>query len=112
MQMKQSAVRLRTALHALGTTAGGAMAMSLMTLAPVQAVHAQATCAAAWSASTVYTGGQTASENGTNYLANWWTQGNDPATSRQKGRTMAGSQCGSNGGTGRRRIGSRSGIDH
>jgi hypothetical protein len=80
MQMKQSAVRLRTALHALGTTAGGAMAMSLMTLAPVQAVHAQATCAAAWSASTVYTGGQTASENGTNYLANWWTQGNDPAT--------------------------------
>jgi len=28
----------------------------------------------------VYTGGNTASENGTNYIANWWTQGNDPAT--------------------------------
>ena len=56
------------------------MAMSLMVLAPVQTAHAQSTCAAAWSASTVYTGGQTASENGTNYVANWWTQGNDPAT--------------------------------
>ena len=38
-------------------------------------------CAAAWSATQVYTGGNTASENGTNYTANWWTQGNDPATS-------------------------------
>src|SRR5271168_5207553 len=38
------------------------------------------TCAAAWGASTVYTGGMTASENSTNYLANWWTQGNDPAS--------------------------------
>ena len=28
----------------------------------------------------MYTGGNTASENGTNYTANWWTQGNDPAT--------------------------------
>ena len=37
-------------------------------------------CSAAWSASTVYTGGGTASENGVNYRANWWTQGNDPAT--------------------------------
>jgi chitinase len=38
-------------------------------------------CAAAWSATAVYTGGMTASENSTNYLANWWTQGNDPASS-------------------------------
>jgi chitinase len=39
-----------------------------------------ATCSPAWGASTVYTGGGTASENGLNYTANWWTQGNDPAT--------------------------------
>ena len=38
------------------------------------------TCAAAWSSTQVYTGGNQASENGTNYTANWWTQGNDPAT--------------------------------
>jgi chitodextrinase len=41
---------------------------------------ASGNCAAAWSASQVYTGGNTASENSTNYTANWWTQGNDPAT--------------------------------
>ena len=40
-----------------------------------------ASCAAAWSASTVYTAGQQASENGVLYQANWWTEGNDPATS-------------------------------
>jgi len=80
MQLKKSVVCLRTALHAIGTATGGAMALSLLMLAPVQSAHAQATCAAAWSASTVYNGGQTASENGKNYLANWWTQGNDPAT--------------------------------
>ena len=82
MRVKQSVVWLRTAIHALGTTAGGVMAMSLLTMAPVQTVQAQSlpACAAAWSASAVYTGGNTASENGTNYKANWWTQGNDPAT--------------------------------
>ena len=82
MHTKKSVVWLRTALNAVGTTAGGAMAMSLMTVAPVQALHAQTTtaCAAAWNASTAYNGGAVASENGINYVANWWTQGNDPAT--------------------------------
>lgn len=37
-------------------------------------------CAAAWSASAVYTGGQTASYDNVNYTANWWTQGNNPST--------------------------------
>ncbi|HEX4256612.1 MAG TPA: carbohydrate-binding protein, partial [Streptosporangiaceae bacterium] len=70
---------LRTALitgSALGLTAGG----SVLALTAGSAAQAATTCAAAWSASTVYTGGQQASENGTNYPANWWTQGNDPAT--------------------------------
>ncbi len=34
---------------------------------------------AAWSATTVYTAGMEASENGAVYLANWWNEGDDPA---------------------------------
>jgi chitinase len=63
---------------ALGLTVGGAATFAM---AAAPAAQAATTCAAAWSASTVYTGGQQASENGTNYTANYWTQGNDPATS-------------------------------
>jgi hypothetical protein len=37
-------------------------------------------CAAAWSSTSVYNGGASASENSINYHANWWTQGDDPAT--------------------------------
>lgn len=38
------------------------------------------TCATAWSAANVYTAGGQSSENSVNYQANWWTQGDDPAT--------------------------------
>jgi chitodextrinase len=37
-------------------------------------------CAATWNSTSVYTGGQTASLNGVNYQANFWTQGQNPAT--------------------------------
>jgi chitinase len=37
-------------------------------------------CPAAWSATAVYTGGQTASQNGHKYTAKWWTQNESPAT--------------------------------
>jgi hypothetical protein len=37
-------------------------------------------CAAAWSATQVYTAGMTASESGIDYVANYWTEGNNPAT--------------------------------
>jgi chitinase len=70
---------LRTALitgSALGLTAGG----SVLALASGPAAQAATTCAAAWSSSAVYTAGNQASENGINYTANWWTQGNNPAT--------------------------------
>jgi hypothetical protein len=65
---------------ALSTLSGAIMAV--FAVMPVNAVHAQTApaCAAAWSAGTVYTGGDMASENSNNYHANWWTQGNDPAT--------------------------------
>src|ERR1700727_1681182 len=70
---------LRTALvagSALALTAGG----SVLALASGPAAQAATACAAAWSSSTVYTAGNQASENGINYTANWWTQGNNPAT--------------------------------
>ena len=71
---------LRAALiagSALGLTAGA----SGLALASGPAAQASTACAAAWSSSAVYTAGDQASENGINYTANWWTQGNDPATS-------------------------------
>lgn len=61
-------------------TLGVAIALALSSAVPLRAAHAATACAAAWSAGTVYTGGNVASENGVNYLANWWTQGDDPAT--------------------------------
>ncbi|HEY9131191.1 MAG TPA: carbohydrate-binding protein, partial [Dyella sp.] len=81
MSEKRSVVS-RWALGALSSSVGAAMAIGLMAVVPVQTVQAQSApaCAAPWSASQVYTAGNTASENGINYKANWWTQGNDPAT--------------------------------
>jgi chitinase len=70
---------LRTALisgSALGLIAGG----SVLALASGPAAQAATACAATWSSTAVYTAGNQASENGINYTANWWTQGNDPAT--------------------------------
>src|SRR5690349_12097560 len=43
-------------------------------------VHAQAACVPPWSAGQVYTAGNQASLNGTNYQANWWTLGEDPSS--------------------------------
>jgi chitinase len=41
---------------------------------------AAAACASAWSSSQVYVGGNSASQNGHNYTAKWWTQNESPAT--------------------------------
>jgi len=38
------------------------------------------TCATAWSATAIYTAGMTASVGGENYVANFWTQNQNPAT--------------------------------
>lgn len=38
-----------------------------------------ANCAPAWTATTIYTAGKTATRSGVIYRANWWTQGDDPA---------------------------------
>ena len=81
MHAKQS-VRARAMSAMLGGTAGAVAWAGLLAAAPMSSAIAQTApaCAAAWSASAVYVGGDVASENGINYKANWWTQGNDPAT--------------------------------
>jgi len=71
---------LHTTLMA-GSAFGLAAGATVLAAASAPAAQAAATCAAAWSATTVYTAGQQASENGVNYTANYWTEGNDPATS-------------------------------
>src|SRR5580704_7309472 len=100
---------LHTALiagSALALTVGG----SGLALASGSAAQASTACAAAWSSSTVYTAGEQASEDGINYTANWWTQGNDPATNNggsgsgepwtSDGSCTGGSGSGSGSGTG------------
>ena len=71
---------LRAALIA-GSAIGLTTGSSVLALASGPAAQASTACAAAWSSTAVYTAGEQASENGINYTANWWTQGNDPATS-------------------------------
>ncbi|HEV2634710.1 MAG TPA: carbohydrate-binding protein, partial [Actinocrinis sp.] len=74
----------RRILHStliLGSAFGLAAGGTVLAVAAAPAALAATTCATAWSSGTVYTAGQQASENGTNYTANYWTQGNDPATS-------------------------------
>ena len=43
------------------------------------------TCAAAWSASAVYTSGAAVSHDGHNWSARWWTQGEEPGAAGQWG---------------------------
>src|SRR3954471_1443558 len=61
-----------------------AMAVSLAaagtTFYLASSAGAAATCAPAWSATAVYVGGNSASQNGHNYTAKWWTQNESPAT--------------------------------
>lgn len=78
---KASAIRCRAVVGGCTGSVGLAIAFALSSVIPVQSAHAATACAAAWQAGTVYNGGNVASENGVNYVANWWTQGNDPATS-------------------------------
>ncbi|MFD5029135.1 glycoside hydrolase family 19 protein [Streptomyces sp. NPDC058220] len=52
-------------------------ALALAIFLPASSASA-ATCASGWNASAVYTGGNTASYNGHNWSAKWWTQGETP----------------------------------
>lgn len=83
----------RIRLGAIGAVAA-AIVGGTIAAAPV-AAQAASTCATPWSSGTAYNGGATASENGTNYTANWWTQGDDPAT--HSGASGSGQPWTSNG---------------
>src|SRR4051794_41879043 len=66
---------------------------------------AQTTCSPTWNSTSVYTAGMKASLNGINYTANFWTQGQSPATNNGgpgSGQpwTSNGSCSGSSGGGG------------
>lgn len=65
--------RMRTLASAAAMTLAGAL---VVIIGPTGA--SAATCATPWSASAVYTGGMTASHNGRNWQAKWWTQGETP----------------------------------
>src|SRR6202035_3893551 len=56
-------------------TSGASSALSVTTSA-----SGGSGCATAWSSTAVYTQGMTASQNGENYVANFWTQNQSPAT--------------------------------
>ncbi|MFE9043751.1 glycoside hydrolase family 19 protein [Streptomyces sp. NPDC012421] len=69
-------------------------ALGLAVLLPATAGAAPA-CVAAWNSGQVYTGGMTASYNGRNWYAKWWTQNERPGSSdvwRDEGA------CGTGGG--------------
>ncbi|MFB6593163.1 glycoside hydrolase family 19 protein [Streptomyces diastaticus] len=59
-----------------------ALSAVVAALVVLPAATAQAaTCATAWNATAVYTGGQSASYDGRNYTAKWWTQNERPGSS-------------------------------
>lgn len=57
-----------------------ALGVSLLLLCMARVGAAQTTCNATWVSTSVYTAGMKVSLNGINYTANFWTQGQSPAT--------------------------------
>ncbi|MEV0521875.1 glycoside hydrolase family 19 protein [Streptomyces sp. NPDC050439] len=54
---------------------------AMIVIGPAAATAAAAACATPWNSSSVYTGGNTASYNGHNWTAKWWTQNETPGRS-------------------------------
>ena len=61
-------------------TDGAGTSSASSTLSVTTLAGGGGSCATAWSATAVYTAGMTASLSGENYVANFWTQGNNPST--------------------------------
>ncbi|MFE0701863.1 glycoside hydrolase family 19 protein [Streptomyces sp. NPDC058872] len=81
--------KLVTLMAALCTAVG------LVALLPVASAGAAPACVGAWNSGSVYTGGMTASYNGHNWYAKWWTLNERPGSSdvwRDEGA------CGTGGG--------------
>ncbi|XVV01627.1 glycoside hydrolase family 19 protein [Actinosynnema sp. CA-248983] len=66
------------AVAAIATIVVGAA----LTVAVATTSASAAACATPWSASAVYTGGMTASHNGHNWSAKWWTQNETPGSAQ------------------------------
>ncbi|RKE16850.1 glycoside hydrolase family 19 protein [Streptomyces sp. TLI_171] len=77
--------------------AGALAAAGLAVVVPATSTAAAA-CASPYSASQVYTGGMSASYNGHNWNAKWWTQGETPSTGGSGVWADQGA-CGGGGGT-------------
>jgi chitinase len=60
--------------------ANGSSAPSSAVSVTTQSGGGSGSCDTPWSSTQVYTAGMTASVSGENYVANWWTQGQNPAT--------------------------------
>ena len=56
------------------------LGLFLLSLCMARVGAAQTTCHPTWVSTTVYTAGMQVSLNGINYTANFWTQGQSPAT--------------------------------
>ena len=57
-----------------------ALGLFFLLLCMARVGAAQTTCNPPWNSTSVYTGGMKVSLNGINYTANFWTQGQSPAT--------------------------------
>src|SRR6185437_6996385 len=88
----------RTRLLALLAAVASVLGITLIAL-PATPAHAASACAAPWSSTVAYTGGQTASYNGDNWSAKWWTQGDVPGNNAQDVWVDQGA-CSSSGGGG------------
>ncbi|WP_436844098.1 glycoside hydrolase family 19 protein [Streptomyces subrutilus] len=86
------ALRRRALLLAAAATATAGIGLGL--LLPSAPAAAAAPCAGAWASSAVYTGGMSASYNGRNWQAKWWTQGETPGTTGQWGVWADQGACG------------------
>ena len=88
-------------LSAAATTVALAVGIPVLT---GTAASAATPCASAWSSTAVYTGGMSASYNGDNWNAKWWTQGDTPGGSvgvwADQGACTGSSGGGTGGGTG------------
>jgi len=66
--------------RALWAGAGVIVVAATVATVPTVTASAAVACAPAWSSTAVYVGGNSASQNGHNYTAKWWTQNESPAT--------------------------------
>ncbi len=99
----------------LGAVTGAAVIAVGVPVINAVSASAAPTCASAWSSSAVYTGGMSASYNGDNWTAKWWTQGDTPGGSvgvwsdqGSCGGSSGGGGTGGGTGAGRRGRGSTS----